>query len=124
VDLAFKIGIMAKIENIKSALKQFQEAAINHANATETGEYKIVNKNYDILIKLINYLKSQNGIQELMPFLNDDNVGVRVWAAAYLLPVNLQEAKKTLESINKINGIQSLDAEMVLREWENGNLKL
>lgn len=116
---------MKKITNIEIAIDQFIEAAINHANATLSGDYKTVNKNYDRIIKIIKYLKHLNKLYILEDLVNHESLGVRICAGTYLLPVNEKKAKETLENIvNKTDGIHSLIAKTTLNEWEKGNLKI
>ena len=115
---------MKKIQNLETALLTFEQAALNHSEATEQGDYKVCNKSYSTIIKAVAYLREQNHLQELLPFLNNSSEGVRVIAAANLLPINGKEAIATLEDIAQGIGIQSFNAKMVLREWRKGTLKL
>ena len=113
---------MKKIKDISEALNLFQDAAIKHAEATEQGDYKIANKNYDTIAKTIEFLKQHNAICSLLEYLNHNSIGVKIWAATYLLPTNEKEATQVLEQIIREKGIQSFDAKMVLSEWGKGNL--
>jgi hypothetical protein len=115
---------MTKYNNTESALVKFEEAATMHAEATEQGDYKTANKCYAIIAKAATYLKEKSEIQKLSGFLEHNSTGVRLWAATYLLPFMESEGVSALEKIAKGKGIHSLDAEMTLREWRNGNLKL
>lgn len=40
---------MPKIKDVASALLMFEDAAKKHAEATEQGDYKQGNKNYDLI---------------------------------------------------------------------------
>ena len=115
---------MKSIKNLTSAWKTFEEAANMHALATEQGDYKSANKNYDIVVKIITYLKDNNAIDKLLIFLNNPSIGVRMAAATYLLPKYENEGLKTLDDIRNSKGIHSLTASTIINEWENGNLKL
>lgn len=114
---------MTKIKDIKTALLKFEKAAVKHAEATEQGDYRTVNKNYAVIAKVITFLKQHDSIEKLSEFLNHSSVGVRLWAATYLLPVLETEALRVLKQIASTTGIHSFDAEMTVSEWENGNLK-
>ena len=115
---------MTKLKDTVTALNNFENAAIKHAEATELGDYKTANKSYDVISKAIAYLKEKNEIQFLSPFLNHPSVGVRMWAATHLLSVSENDSIKVLEQIAAETGIHSLDAETTLSEWRKGNLKL
>lgn len=115
---------MKKLNNLETALIQFEEAASKHANATEHGDYKSANKNYAIITKVILFLKEQNEIRKLSNFLNHNSIGVRIWAATYLLPILEDEASQVLDQISRKSGIHSLTAKTTLSEWRKGNLKL
>src|SRR4051812_49263179 len=107
---------MKRINDISDALKLFEDAALKHAEATETGDYKTANKNYDKIVEAIQFLKEKNQLDGLLKFLNHDSDGVRVWAAGYLLFTHSGEGVRTLEEISKTKGIQSLNASTTLSE--------
>jgi len=115
---------MVKFKDVKTALEKFEEAATKQAEATEQGDYKTGNKCYAIIAKVVLFLKEQNEIQQLSTLLNSDSVGVRGWAATYLLPIKEREAIRVLEQIARGAGIHSFIAETTLKEWRKGNLKL
>lgn len=115
---------MKKIIDLNSALLMFQEAAIKHAEATEKGDYKLGNKNYAVIAKIISFLKEQNKLEVLSELLNHDSVGVRMWAATFLLPFHEKEGLQVLNKIASESGILSFTAKTTVSEWEKGNLKL
>ncbi len=93
---------MMKIKDIQTALEVFEEFSVKHAEATEHGDYKTVNKCYDRITKAVTFLKKENAISQLGKYLSSSSVGVRLWAACYLLPVNEQEGVKVLEKLQKV----------------------
>lgn len=101
----------------------FKEAARVHGEATETEEYKLGNKNYHLIFKVITYLKEIDQIDCLNQFLDDPNLNIRVWAATYLLPINEKRALETLNEASKGNGIISFNAKVTIDEWKKGHLK-
>ena len=115
---------MTKIKDTATALLQFEEAASKHAKATDQGDYKTANKCYAVITNVIEFLKEQNEIQKLSEFLNHNSVGVRMWAATYLLPVLENEGLRVLKQIAEGLGIHSFTAKTTVSEWEKGNLKL
>ena len=115
---------MKKIKDIPAALALFEESAIKHAEATKEGDYKTGNKNYHKKVKAVSYLKEQGSIDELLKYLNHENVGVRMAAATYLLPKYEKKGTEVLEAISKSSDFLSFIAETTLSEWRKGNLKL
>ena len=113
-----------KLKKSIDALKLFEDAARKHSIATEQGDYIVANKNYKKIVESITYLKSENALDSLLLFLNNESVGVRIWAATYVLKTDEKAGVKILKEIIKQGGILSLNAEMTLNEWEKGNLKL
>jgi hypothetical protein len=112
-----------RIKDVSSALALFKEAAVIHGEATKSGEYKLGNKNYYIIVKAIDYLIKENAIDHLLQFLEDPNASVCKWAAAYLLPIHEKIALNALQSIAKEKGIIAGNARVTIQEWEKGNLK-
>lgn len=113
------------MKDIESALKIFLESAIKEVEATETGDFKTVNKCNKKITESMNYLKSKNEIYILKDHLSNPSVGVRLWVACYWLNINEKEGLTVLERIakSKDSGIYSLTAETTLSEWKKGNLK-
>ena len=115
---------MTKIKDLSAAFALFEESASKHAEATEQGNYRVGNKCYASIVKAIAFIKEQGEIKALLNFLTHPSVGVRIWAATYILPVQEKEGVRVLEQIMKEEGIHSLDAKTTLSEWRKGNLKL
>lgn len=112
------------MKDITTALKFFEEAATRHACATEKGDYKMGNLYYNKILKAIALLKKENAIDNLLKLLNNSSIGVRIWAATYILPYYEYEAIRVLEEISKSQDIHSLTAKTTIDEWKKGNLKL
>jgi hypothetical protein len=115
---------MKKITNIEAALGIFEISAVQHAQATELGDYKTANKAYKLIVNSIEFMQQTDKINELLNFISHSSVGVRIWSATYLLKSHEQIAIQELVKIASGVGIQSLNAEMTLIEWKKGNLKL
>lgn len=114
---------MRKINNLKEALKFFEDAAIKYGEAIRNGKSKIANRNFDILADIAKYLRKNNSLYELSIFYTHPDISLRSWAATYLLPVYEKESIKVLKEIAKMDGIESFNAEMTIKEWKNGNLR-
>ena len=111
--------------DLNSALQQFEKAAELHAYYNERHEFKKGNIHADAILKAVNFLKSIDGLRNLEPFLNSDIMGVKGWAAAYLLTLNNPKAIEILENTAALNVPHySFNAKILLSEWREGNLKL
>lgn len=115
---------MKKIENTEMAIKMFRESAIQHGEATLTGDYKIGNKYHDIIQKCLLYLKKEDNIVSLQSMLSDPNISVRCWTAYALLPIFPNESKAVLSEISCRQNILGLNAKMILQEWEKRKLNI
>ena len=115
---------MESLKKIEAACRRFEEAAIKHAEATETGNYTQANKSYQVIAKSARYLKETNSLKQLSKLLDSESVGVRMWTATYLLPIFERNAMQILQSIASGNNIHSLTAKMTIDEWEKGTLIL
>jgi predicted nucleotide-binding protein (sugar kinase/HSP70/actin superfamily) len=115
---------MIKIKTLNAALKTFEDAAIQHEKATQSGDYKAANKAFKSINECARYFRENEEVEKLLIFLNHESVGVRVWSASYLLFSHESDAIKTLEEISLGIGIQSFNAQMTLKEWRKGTLKL
>ncbi len=111
----------------ESLLERFKEAATSHGEKTSAGDYKKTNKAYDRMIAAVRAMRQlpDRGQAILESLLTDPDASVRSGAACYLLPLNERAAIPILEEVaNSKNPLISLDAEMVLKEWRAGRLKL
>lgn len=113
---------MRKINDLKEALKLFEDAAIKRGEAIRNGRSKIANRNYDKMADIAKYLRANNSLHELSIFYIHPDIALRL-SAAYLLPVYEKESIKVLKEIAKMDGIESFNAEMTIKEWKNGNLR-
>jgi Domain of unknown function (DUF2019) len=103
----------------------FVDASISHGQGTLNGDYKKCNKAYSVIQKVYDELKRRDLIENaLLDLLTHDDTSVRLWAASYLLPIVPTESIMALSGISSNrDGNFRLDAELVLEEWEKGELK-
>lgn len=114
---------MRKIKDVKDALGLFEEAAIKQGEAIDEGNSKAANRNYDKIAEVAKFLRANKCIKELSVFYEHSNVSVRLFAAAYLLPVDEKRSLEVLYEISQMRGIESHNAKMTIQEWKNGNLR-
>ena len=112
-----------KIENVDEALCLFEEAAIKQEEAVRSGKSKIANRNYDKIKSIVIFLKNNKSLGRLAAYYVHPNLSVRAWAASYLLPLYEKESIRVLKEIVNMKTFGSLDAEMTIKEWKNGNLR-
>ena len=102
-------------------------AAIAHGEATNEGNYKEINKQYNILRKIYILFKNNQGLalRELPQLISHENIYVKLWASAHALAlnINVSDAEKSLETISKRTDVIGFEAKMTLKEWQKGNLK-
>lgn len=114
---------MKPVKTVEQALGLFEKYSISKGAAIDSGNSKVANKNYDRIEFIVKFLRENQELSQLAVFYNHPNAHVRLNAAAYLLPVFEKESLKIMKNITKEKGIVSLDAEMTIKEWKNGNLK-
>ncbi|MBX0290087.1 hypothetical protein K3G63_06535 [Hymenobacter sp. HSC-4F20] len=107
-----------------TAIILFCTATTAHAEAAETGDFNTSNKAHAQILEALEWLEKNSATQALVPLLNSSSVGTQIWAAAYLLLQNDSKALNTLETIASTNTIHGLNAQMTLKEWRAGCLKI
>lgn len=106
-------------------LEEFVAACIKQEDSLEHGDSKTANKQYRIIQSIRRDLKANPlyGIEKLIPFLEHPSANVRLVAAFSLIPIIPEQAKAVLRALSAGRGLVSFSAEMILSEWEKGNLK-
>ncbi len=94
--------------------------------ATDRGDHEEANAAHDALIRALAALRdsSDRGRSALTGLLGHEDPYVRCWAATHLLPLDEEAATRALEALTSEPPFVGLDAEMVLREWRAGRLKV
>lgn len=105
---------------------KYRKYAEGHGAGFTVGDSKMANRNYDKLAALLPKLRAtgDRGEQILRRLMNDPSDAVAMWAATHSLPVAEEEALATLRAIAGRGGIIGFSAEMVIREWKNGRLRI
>ena len=105
----------------------YELAAAAHGEATLAGDDKKANQSYSDIIRHLSNLRKQedDGEASLFSLSKSENRSVACWASTHLLTTNEAEAILRLEELTEIDsGPVGFDAEMVLKEWRAGRLKL
>jgi Domain of unknown function (DUF2019) len=103
---------------------EFESFCIKNDTAAQALNPKLANKYAKKIINCYLQLKELGKTNELSKLLKSENENVRVWAATHTLPTNEVEAKQVLHELAAKPGLNAFSAEMTLRQWEKGNLKL
>lgn len=113
------------INDYQDAISLFIESCEKYAFYADKGDNKLVNKNYGLIKKTVDYLRENNYEYKLKPFLESDDYWIKLWASTFLLKHYEQESILVLEEIaSKSIPRISFDAKMVLQEWRKGNLNI
>ena len=112
--------------NIQEIIKIYTNSCTNHGIATESGDYKLANKSFDEIMDSYNTLKKMGdiGIRALENLLKHQNLFVQLWTSTHLLPFKEELVKRKLLNLKFETGLVSLNAEIILDEWENGQLQI
>jgi hypothetical protein len=109
-----------------TAKELYVDAARRHGQALARGDSDEANAAYDEKVAVLRQLRStpDRGCAVLRSLLTHEDPGVRKSAATHLLPLDETAAIAALEEVSRLPGLIGFDAEMVLREWKAGRLKV
>jgi hypothetical protein len=103
---------------------RYRAAAAAHGAATERGDYRVANRNHDVIAEAYRELRrrGEQAQLELLVLLDDIDAHVRAWAAAHALEFAPDQGERVLRRLAKDRSAAGLSAEMTLREWAKGSL--
>lgn len=109
-----------------SAADKFARAASEHGVHTNAGNARAGNRAHDRIVKALRELQDQpdRGESALLALTVHPDESVRVWAATQLLPLREDASLPVLESVAAGHGLVPFSADMVLKEWRAGRLKV
>ena len=111
---------------LKDLVDLYRRKAEEHAKATDEGNHRAANKAADKLIAIFRELRSRGPEAQaaLLPLLEDDAAGIRLWAASHALEFAPTKGEIILEEISSgPPGFTRITASTALREWREGRLK-
>ena len=103
---------------------EFESFCIKNDTSAQALNSNLTNKYAKKIINCYLQLKEMGKTNELSKLLKSEYENVRLWAATHTLKTNEVEAKQVLHELAAKPGLNAFSAEMTLRQWENGNLKL
>jgi len=112
------------MRNSKELIERYVLHAQEHGKSTLAGDFKTTNKHHDELLKILDELLNlgDEGNKLLLSLLQHENESVSLWAASHTLKIDEKQAKEKLKEIMKSDSFFNFDAEMILQEWDAGNL--
>ncbi len=105
-------------------VSDFENYCVKNDEAAQSLNPKLANKYAKKIINCYLQLRELQKTNELSKLLRSENENVRLWAATHVLPTDEAEAKKVLQELATKPGLNAFSAEMTLREWGKGHLKL
>lgn len=113
------------MRNLEKILEEYLNACIKNGEYLDKGDSKNANKQFRIILKIENDLKSKHefGLEKLLSYLEHPSAYVRLHTATIVIPISPEKAKDVLTELSKGRGTVAFTAEMTLSEWEKGNLK-
>lgn len=107
----------------EDVLNLYVNGVRTHTKATEKGDHKTANRQYEEIESCVQILRKTGKIEELAPYLTCSDDGLRLWTATYFLPIYEKKALATLKELAESQRFLSVEAKWTIREWKNGNLK-
>jgi hypothetical protein len=107
-------------------VRKYRDAAVRHGIANETADYRSGNKDAGLMLAIYKEL-AHRGLQSqtlLLPLLDDVDSSVKAWVATHALNFAAPAALATLKSLVSEGGLAGFNAEMVLKEWNKGRLRI
>lgn len=111
---------------LNTLVQEFVEGVLGQKQALAEQDADLGNLFANKYIRAWRQLRSygDEGREALAVLLNDVRVDVRVMAAGFLLKYRTTEAMAILREAEEGHGIASLDAQQVLRRWQEGTWQL
>ena len=112
-------------QNVQQILDRYVAGAVMHGEGTDAGDADRTNAGHDQVIAALRALRAlgESGHDVLSELMSHSNPSVRCWAATHSLPIDEARATEVLQDLAGTSGPCSLDAEIVLEEWQKGTLR-
>jgi hypothetical protein len=113
-----------KKASLDELLAAYRDAARTHGAVTESGDYKVGNKAADLITAIYSELRRRgpDAQRALLPFLGDEDPGVRLWSASHVLEFAPSDGEAILRALIPVGRFLGLSAKVTLEEWEKGRL--
>jgi hypothetical protein len=109
-------------EEIEKLIVQFKEASLKHFQATQSGDYKVANKNADRIHKT--FLKMRElgteAREALLQVATQDDGASAAMAATYSLKYAPERSLAVLRRLSSDRGILGFNASQAIKRWQSG----
>ena len=109
---------------MSTPLEEYVRWVTEYGLASDNADSVKTNKAYDRIMASYRNLQESEATAELLSLLDHSDPWVRVWAASHTLHLNEDKARSALEKIPDKQGALSLNAAMVLEQWDDGTLEI
>ena len=112
--------------DLETLVREYREFSVAHGKASFDGDYKTANRNADTIMNIYRELRrrGREAQNSILPLFNDEDLNVRVWAAAHALEFVPEQAEPVLVELSKLGrGLHRLNAQVCLEQWRNGTLE-
>ncbi len=113
-------------EEVAVLVNRYADSAAAHGRATEAGDHETANAAHEALARVYRELRRRGteAQRTLLPLLEHDDPGVRVWAGAHALEFAPAQGERALTRIAEIpKSLVGFSAEVTLQEWRAGRLR-
>ncbi len=102
----------------------FRRHALGHAAASWDGDAKGADRHHRRIVEAFLALRDHgaDGERALLQLLDDEEAGVRGWAAIHALEFDANRSIRVLEEVANDPRLVGLEAQRVLAEWRAGQL--
>lgn len=107
-------------------MKRYIAGARLHSEGTKEADARKANRGANRILDALEEFRraGEDGRDALLELLKNDNPDVQAWAATHLLASDPCPAVLVLERIARLPSLTGFDAEMVLKYWRAGRLRI
>lgn len=112
--------------SLEQLTRNYILAARSHRAANSDGDIRSSNIHAENIGQICKALieRGATGQQVIVDLLRHPDVSVRGWAACHAVNLAPQEARQVLQALKGSSGFWGVNAEMVLRRWREGAVRL
>jgi hypothetical protein len=111
--------------DVETLIRDYREAAAAQWASIFAGKAKAAQKHSERVVRIYSELRRRgdDARRGLLPLLDDDDPGVRVWAAAHALEFDPNKAEPVLTDLSEQRrGPTATIASYTLQQWRDGTL--
>lgn len=108
------------IDGLQGLIEGYRQSAIATGNVSDSKSARNGARQLNACYRVLR--QSEEGRSALVKLMEDPEPSVRCWAAAECLQWKPDVARRVLEALRDSQGQFAFDAEMTLKEYDNGRL--